>query len=70
MISKDLWSVFDPARPFDPGPAHRYRDIILRPSGEKPASELVGEFLGRPFGFESWRRWLEGVEERRAGTSW
>jgi thimet oligopeptidase len=60
VISKDLWSRFDPERPFDPGPARRYRDIILRQGGGKPSGQLVREFLGRPFGFESWRRWLEG----------
>jgi thimet oligopeptidase len=60
VISKDLWSGFDPAHPFDPRPARRYRDLVLRPGGGKPAAELVRAFLGRPFGFESWRRWLEG----------
>jgi thimet oligopeptidase len=60
VISKDLWSAFDPDRPLDPAPVHRYRDMILRPGGSKPAADLVREFLGRPFGFESWRRWLEG----------
>ena len=60
VISKDLWSGFDPAHPFDPRPARRYRDYVLRPGGGMPAAELVRAFLGRPFGFESWRRWLEG----------
>ncbi len=62
VISKDLWSAFDPARPFDPRPARRYRDIVLRQGGGKPSAQLVREFLGRPFGFESWLRWLEGGE--------
>jgi thimet oligopeptidase len=60
VISKDLWSVFDPEHPFDPRPAHRYRDLVLRPGGGRPSAQLVREFLGRPFGFGSWRRWLEG----------
>ena len=60
MISKDLWSAFDPARPYDPRPARRYRDIVLRQGGGKPSAQLVWEFLGRPFGFESWLQWLEG----------
>lgn len=60
VISKDLWSAFDPERPFDSGPARRYRDVVLRPGGGKPAAELVRSFLGRPFGFENWKRWLEG----------
>jgi thimet oligopeptidase len=62
VISKDLWSGFEPSHPFDPRPARRYRDLVLRPGGGRPAAELVREFLGRPFGFESWRRWLEGRE--------
>jgi thimet oligopeptidase len=60
VISKDLWSAFHPERPFDPRPARRYRDLVLRPGGGKPAAELVRSFLGRPFGFKSWKRWLEG----------
>ena len=60
VISKDLWSAFHPGRPFDPRPARSYRDLVLRPGGGKPAAELVRSFLGRPFGFESWKRWLEG----------
>ena len=67
VIAKDLWSAFDPARPLSSGPAGRYRDMILRPGGGKPARQLVEDFLGRPFQFESWRRWLEGKE--RAGAS-
>jgi thimet oligopeptidase len=60
VISKDLWSAFDPQRPFDPQPARRYRDLVLRPGGGRPAAELVRSFLGRPFGFESWKRWVQG----------
>jgi thimet oligopeptidase len=60
VISKDLWSAFDPDRPLDSAPVHRYRDTILKPGGSRPAADLVRQFLGRPFGFESWRRWLEG----------
>ena len=62
VISKDLWSVFNPENPFDPRPANRYRDLVLRPGGGRPSAQLVRGFLGRPFGFESWRRWLEGGE--------
>jgi thimet oligopeptidase len=62
VISKDLWSAFDPRRPFDPGPAGRYRDRVLRPGGGKPSRELVEDFLGRPFEFASWKQWLEEGE--------
>jgi thimet oligopeptidase len=60
VISKDLWSAFDPGHPFNPRPAQRYRDMILRPGGGKPSAELVRDFLGRRFGFASWQRWVEG----------
>jgi thimet oligopeptidase len=60
VISKDLWSAFDPADPLAPAPAHRFRDAILRPGGTRPPGELIRDFLGRPFGFASWQRWLEG----------
>jgi thimet oligopeptidase len=62
VISKDLWSEFDPARPIARGPARRYRDLVLRPGGMKPAGQLVTEFLGRPFSFGSWQRWLQDEE--------
>jgi hypothetical protein len=28
----------------------------------KPAGELVSDFLGRPFSFGSWQRWLQEEE--------
>lgn len=60
VIAKDLWSAFDPAHPLDPTPARRYRDTILRPGGSRPATRLIEDFLGRPFGFASWQQWVEG----------
>jgi thimet oligopeptidase len=60
VISKDLWSAFDAKHPFNPGPAHRYRDMILRPGGGKPSAQLVRDFLGRNFGFSKWQQWVEG----------
>jgi thimet oligopeptidase len=59
VIAKDLWSVFEAAAPLDPGPARRYRDLILRPGRSRPAAELVRDFLGRPFDFASWQRGVE-----------
>ncbi len=60
VIAKDLWGAFDPERPLDPRTARRYRDTILRPGKSRPAAASVREFLGRPFDFASWQRWLEG----------
>jgi thimet oligopeptidase len=63
VIAKDLWSAFDPANPLDPTPARRYRDAILRGGGSRPAARLIEDFLGRPFDFASWQRWVEGRDE-------
>jgi len=38
--------------------AKRYRDLVLAPGGTKPAAELVSDFLGRPYGFDAFRKWL------------
>ena len=59
VIAKDLHSAFDPADPFDPAPAHRYRDRILAAGGSKDAAVLVEEFLGRPFAFDAFAAWLD-----------
>ena len=48
VIAKDLWSAFDPANPFDPEVATRYRDRVLVPGGSRDAADLVSDFLGRP----------------------
>jgi thimet oligopeptidase len=61
VISKDLFSRFDRRDMLAPEPARRYRRLILEPGGSAPAARLVESFLGRPFSFEAWRRWLEGV---------
>jgi thimet oligopeptidase len=59
VIAKDLFSRFDETKLLAPGPALRYRRLILEPGGSAPAARLVEDFLGRPFSFEAWRRWLE-----------
>jgi thimet oligopeptidase len=58
VIAKDLFSAFDPDDLYAPAVATRYRDRILVPGGRKDAADLVEDFLGRPFGFESFADWL------------
>jgi thimet oligopeptidase len=58
VIAKDLFSAFDPDDLFEAETANRYRDRILAQGGRKDAAELVEDFLGRPFGFESFAAWL------------
>jgi thimet oligopeptidase len=58
VIAKDLFSKFDRSNLLAPGVARAYRDTILVPGGSRPAAKLVENFLGRPFGFDAWRAWL------------
>ncbi|HEY7505433.1 MAG TPA: M3 family metallopeptidase [Gemmatimonadales bacterium] len=59
VIAKDLFTRFDRSDMLGAEPARRYRRMILEPGGSAPAARLVEDFLGRPFNFEAWRRWLE-----------
>jgi thimet oligopeptidase len=59
VIAKDLFSRFDREDMLAAEPALRYRRLILERGGSAPAAQLVEEFLGRPFSFDAWRRWLE-----------
>ena len=61
VIAKDLFSVFRSEGMNDPRPAERYRKAVLEPGGSRPATELVQAFLGRPFSFEAFKRWLEAA---------
>jgi thimet oligopeptidase len=61
VIAKDMFSKFDKANLFEPTVAKLYRDRVLAPGGSVPAADLVSGFLGRPFSFESYRRWLNEV---------
>ncbi|QGH71120.1 peptidase M3 [Pseudactinotalea sp. HY158] len=43
---------------FDPATARRYRETVLAPGGSKDAADLVADFLGRPYSFAPFERWL------------
>jgi thimet oligopeptidase len=58
VIAKDLFSAFDPDDLFDTEVAHRYRDRILAAGGSRDAADLVEDFLGRPYAFDSFEAWL------------
>ncbi|NPC97219.1 M3 family metallopeptidase [Nocardioides sp. zg-DK7169] len=58
VIAKDLFSAFDEGDLFDPVVAGRYRDTVLARGGSKDAADLVADFLGRPYTFEAYARWL------------
>jgi thimet oligopeptidase len=61
VIAKDLFSAFDRDDLFATDVAVRYRDRVLAAGGSKDAADLVEDFLGRPYGFESFQRWLDRV---------
>jgi thimet oligopeptidase len=58
VIAKDMFSQFDKSKLLAPEVAKRYRNTVLAPGGSKPAAKLVEDFLGRPFSFEAWQKWL------------
>jgi thimet oligopeptidase len=65
VISKDMFSKFDPKNLLDPATAKRYRDDILAQGGSAPAAKLVHEFLGRDYDYHAFDNWLAG--EKAAG---
>ena len=60
VIAKDMFAAFDPAALNTPGAAVRYRETVFTPGSSRPAATLVQDFLGRPFTFDAWERWLNG----------
>jgi thimet oligopeptidase len=59
VIAKDLLSEFQRHGLLDEATAHRYRDAVLVPGGSKDAADLVKDFLGRPYSFDAYQRWLD-----------
>lgn len=58
VIAKDLFSRFQGQNLTAPGVARQFRGAIFDPGSSKPAAALVRDFLGRPFNFDAWERWL------------
>ncbi len=58
VIAKDLFSKFEQEGLLNTKTARRYREMILEPGGSKPAADLVQDFLGRPYSFDAFERWL------------
>jgi thimet oligopeptidase len=59
VIAKDLFSAFDRDNLLATDVAHRYRDRILAAGGCRDAADLVADFLGRPYDFAAFERWLD-----------
>jgi thimet oligopeptidase len=59
VIAKDMYSQFSSQGDImNPAVAMKYRKAVLDPGGSKPAADLVSDFLGRPYSFTSYERWL------------
>lgn len=59
VIAKDLETEFQKNGYLDTATTMKYRKTVLEPGGSKPAAELVKDFLGRPYGFEAYRAYLD-----------
>lgn len=57
VIAKDLLSAFG-GDLFNTEIAHRYRDEVLVPGGRQDATQLVQNFLGRPYTLDAFHSWL------------
>lgn len=58
VIAKDLFSKFPKDNMLDPQVPGQYRSKVLAAGGSAPAADLVEDFLGRPYNFESYEAWL------------
>lgn len=57
-LAKDLFEPFKKNGMMNQEQAFRYRDMVLKPGGSKDAKDLVSDFLGRPFNFHAFEKWL------------
>jgi thimet oligopeptidase len=58
VIAKDLLSRFEREGMLNPATAREYRAAILEPGGSRKAEDLVRDFLGRPYSFDAFEKWL------------
>lgn len=58
VIAKDLLTPFEKTGLLDMAVTYRYRDKVLVPGGSKDAADLVKDFLGRPYNFKAFEKYL------------
>ncbi len=58
VIAKDLLTPFAKTGLLDTNVTYKYRDKILVPGGTKNAADLVKDFLGRPYDFKAYEKYL------------
>ena len=58
VIATDMFSQFERDGVMNKALAKSYRNKVLAPGGSKPAAELVRDFLGRDYSFDSFAEQL------------
>jgi thimet oligopeptidase len=58
VIALDFFAQFDKHNLLDGPTAMRYRRAVLEPGANKPAAELVKDFLGRPQNMDALKSWM------------
>jgi len=58
VIAEDFVTKFDRKDLLAPGPAARYRHLVLEPGGSKSPNDLVKDFLGRPQNMDALKAWM------------
>jgi thimet oligopeptidase len=58
VIAKDMLSAFEGKSLMDTKITYSYRDKVLAPGGTKDAADLVKDFLGRPYDFKAYEKYL------------
>ncbi len=58
VIAKDLLTPFEKTHLLDTAVTFRYRDKILAAGGTKDAADLVKDYLGRPYDFKAYEKFL------------
>ncbi len=58
VIAKDLFTPFKAQGLLNKDVAAKYRRAVLEAGGKMPAAEMVQDFLGRPFAFDAYQKWL------------
>ena len=59
VMAKDIFTRFEKSGLLDQSTALKYRRMILEPGGAIDADQMVRNFLGRDYAFDSFREWLE-----------
>lgn len=59
IIAKDLLEPFMSSQLMNTKQAQRFKESILNQGGSKDAADMVQDFLGRPFKFDAFERWLK-----------